>query len=169
MSAKERISIAVEVERRPARSFWHDHVWRVVALGPGRSDLPDWSLLSRSGEVLRFYAGTADLMVHSGDTKAYKDNIEAPAPSVYVVLRRAPTALPWRLALITADPNEAHAHADVGDDLVEALPMPEPVVEWISRFIARYHVEKTEWKRTRDRADPNALGRKQRLPEDGHE
>lgn len=153
----DRISVGVEVEKRPAKSRWQDHVWRVVGVRPGAPDLGDWSVLSEGETGTRYYAGTVELVAHSADTKVYKDNVEAPAPSVYVVLRRARTLSGWGLHLVTVDPTEAHAHVDVGDDLVEALPMPQPIFEWLARFVARHHVERKEWKRKRNRANTEAL------------
>lgn len=160
----ERVPVGVEVERRVATSRWQDHVWRPTALRPGAPDLADWSVLAEDETVTRYYAGTAALTICSADTKVYKDNLESPAPSVYVVLRRGATPTGWRLCLVTVDPSEAHSHADVGDDLVEALPMPEPILRWLALFVARHHVERTEWKRRRDRADPDALAGRRPAP-----
>lgn len=152
-----RVAVGVEMERRPSRSRWQAHVWRAVALHPGGLPLADWAPMAPSETGERFYAGTAEIAVHPGDTQVYKDNVEAPAPSVYVVLRRAPTPSGLRLYRVTVDPSEAHAHADVGDDLVEALPMPGPLRAWLGLFVARHHVERPRWKRRRDRARPEAL------------
>ena len=163
----ERMPVAVVVERRPARSRWQDHVWRVVAVLPGAPETPPWSVLGEADGIVRYHAGTADLVAYSTDTKSYKDNLEASTPSVYAVLRRGDTASGWTLLMATVDPTEAHAHVDVGDDLVEALPMPKPVFEGLSAFVARHHVERKDWKRRRDRADPEALARRPRAqPED---
>lgn len=167
-----RVVVGVEMERRPARSRWQAHVWRAVALHPGGLDLPEWAPMGGApgggaegeakGEARdeaggeRFYAGTAEIALHPGDTQVYKDNVEAPRPSVYVVLRRAPTPSGLRLYRVTVDPSEAHAHVDVGDDLVEALPMPGPLRGWIGLFVARHHVERPRWKRRRDRVAPDA-------------
>ena len=153
----ERMAVGVEVERRPARNKWQDHVWRAVALTLGTRDLADWSVLSEHAGVTRFFAGSGEIVAHSSDTKVYKDNLEAPRPSVYVVLRRGGAPSGWRLYLVTVDPSEAHAHADVGEDRVEALPMPGPVGDWLRPFVARHHVERPEWKRQRDRSDPALL------------
>ncbi|MFC7704705.1 DUF3305 domain-containing protein [Plastorhodobacter daqingensis] len=153
----QRLGLAVEVERRPAKSRWLAHLWRVSALRPPRPDLAPWTLLHEEGPLSRFHAGTAEILLHSADTRLYKDNIEAEQPSVYVVLRRGGSAPGWRLLLVTVDPSEAHAHADVGNDLVEALVMPPPILAAVTAFVRRHHVERREWKRRRDRPDPEAL------------
>ena len=161
-----RVRVGVEMERRPSRSRWQSHHWRAVALHPGGLDLADWAPMG-AGEATdqaadqaageRFYAGAAEIALHPGDTEVYKDNVEAPRPSVYVVLRRASTPSGLALYRVTVDPSEAHAHADVGDDLVEALPMPAPLHAWLGLFVARHHVERPRWKRRRDRAGGDAF------------
>lgn len=151
----ETIAVSVVVERRPARNPWQKHVWQPVDLRPGAADMADWTVIGEVGDRLHYHAGSAEVMFHSGDTKVYRDNLQGAAPSVYVVLRKDGAG--WRLHLVTVDPTEAHAHADVGDDLVEALPMPLPIQARLQAFVARHHVEQREWKRRRDRADPEAL------------
>jgi hypothetical protein len=148
-----RIPVGVEVETRPSSSRWQDRVVRVVGVRPGAPAIAPWRVLSEEGGVVRYYAGTAKVAVRSTDTKVYKDNVEAREPSLYVVLRKGASPTGWILHLVTVDPSEAHAHVDVGDDLVEALPMPPPLRDWLAMFVARHHVERTEWKRKRDEAD----------------
>jgi hypothetical protein len=145
-----RIPVGVEVESRPGKTRWAGRIWRPVALRPGRRAIPDWTVLADADGVVRYYAGTANLVVRSTETALYRDNIEARAPAVYVVLRRAAGPTGWTLLLATVDPSEAHAHADVGDDLVEALPMPATLRDWLAAFVARHHTERPHWKRQRD-------------------
>jgi hypothetical protein len=158
-----RIPVGVEVESRPGTSRWAGRIWRPVALRPGRRAIPDWTVLADADGVVRYYAGTASLVVRSTETTLYRDNIEARAPAVYVVLRRAAGPTGWTLLLATVDPSEAHAHADVGEDLVEALPMSATLRDWLAAFVARHHKERPHWKRQRDdkvpgRAPPPAEG-----------
>jgi hypothetical protein len=145
-----RIPVGVEVESRPGTSRWAGRIWRPVALRPGRRAIPDWTVLADADGSVRYYAGTASLVVRSTETALYRDNIEARAPAVYVVLRRAAGPTGWTLLLATVDPSEAHAHADVGDDLVEALPMPAALRDWLAAFITRHHTDRPRWKRQRD-------------------
>lgn len=154
---KDWILIGVEVERRPAKSKWLDHVWRPTALRLPALDLAPWTVLADEADRTLYYAGSAELAIHSADTKVYKDNVEAPAPSVYAVLRRTSGPTGFTLYTVTVDPTEAHAHADVGEDLVEALPMPKPVHVWLSRFVARHHVERQDYKRKRDKRTPDPV------------
>ena len=158
----EEIALCVEVERRPGITRWQRFVWRPCALRPGHENLAPWTLLARDGEHERYFAGNATVVLHRADTQVLKDNLESRTPSIYVVLRKAAPGANWTLLLVTADPSAAHAHADVGGDLVEALPMPEAIQCRLSAFIARRHVERPYWKRHRDIADPGALGARRR-------
>ena len=155
----ERFPVHVVVERAPATSRWLDHVWRVVAVVPGRAGAEPWRVLSDADGVTRFLAGDADIEAHPAETAALRDNLSSPTPSVYVVLRPAGSPPGWSLLLVTLDPTEAHAHSDCGSDLVEALPMPAPLQVWLDRFVARHHVDRPNFKRQRDRSE-KAVGRR---------
>ena len=67
------------------------------------------------------------------------------------------------LQSVTVDPGEAQLNADVGQDLMEALPMPPGLRATTEDFVARHHRERGFFKRRRDQADPEALGRRSRL------
>lgn len=162
---KAHIPVGVEVECRPGSSRWSRRVWRPVALRPGRHTMPDWSILSEEGGTTRYYAGTTSLIVRSAETALYKDNISARDPAVYVVLRRTPGPIGWKLLLVSVDPSEAQAHTEVGDDLVEALPMPAALQDWLASFVAGYHLDRTQWKRERDAKKP--AGEPAHTPPDG--
>ena len=146
--------VGVDVERRATRSPWCDHVWRAVGLRPPEPALSEWTLLAESGMASRYYAGTAEITLHRGDTKNYRENLEARSPSAYVILRptlrEGASITGLDLWGATVDPAEAHAHADVGDDIVDALPMPPALREWVACFVARHHVERPAWKRRRE-------------------
>jgi len=51
-----------------------------------------------------------------------------------------------------------------GNDIVEPVPMPEAVREQVAAFVAEHHVEQEFFKRKRDRADPQSLGRRPATP-----
>lgn len=159
---EERMTVGVVVERRAIRSKWQDHSWHVVDVLPGAPEAAPWTMLGETGDATRWLAGTADLVLFKGETSNYKYNLEAPEPAVYVVLRRADAPPGMTLLIATVDPGEAHAHADTGDDLVEAVPMPGPVRAWVEAFVATHHVEKGRYKRERDRADPESMGHRGR-------
>jgi hypothetical protein len=165
----ERFPVGVIVERRPATSRWQQHVWRVTEVLPGRPATPAWTVLDEAGGTTRFYAGTTDLVVYSGETEALVHNLGARMPAVWVVLRPGDVAPGYRLLMATVDAGEAQAHADTGDDLVEMVPMPDAIRAWLAPFVAAHHVERPKYKRKREAADPEALavGRRRGNGQDG--
>lgn len=151
------MSLGVVVERRRPVSPWAEEHWRVVDVLLGRPDVEPWTLLGEGEGWRRYYAGAAHLELFRSETANYRDNLAGARPAVYVVLRRGDGPCGIALHLATVDPGEIEAHADAGDDLIEALPLPAPVAAWMRDFIDRHHVEKPFLKRRRDRADTEAL------------
>lgn len=158
--------IGVLVDRRRPKTKWGEDIWQAVHILPGAPDLAPWSEVERGDEYTRYYAGSATIELFNGETSTYKYNLESPVPSIYTVLRKTEMPPGLRLQMATVCPGEAHAHADTGDDLVEALAMPDAVRVWLEAFVAKHHKEQTFFKRTRDRADPESLARRRHLDED---
>ena len=153
----DRFPVGVIVERRPAKSRWQSHVWRVVEVLPGRPATPPWTVLAEAEGITRFFAGSTDLVVYSKETEALVHNLGAKMPAVWVVLRPHDAAPGLKLLMATVDAGEAQAHADTGDDLVEMVAMPDTVRAWLAPFVAAHHVDRPKYKRKRERADPEAL------------
>jgi hypothetical protein len=153
--------VGVVVEHRRIDHPWQSHRWQPVAVLPGEPAAPAWTVLGQGGgqgdDWVRYLAGTAELTLYPGETETYAYNLESPEPAIYVILRKSDDIRGIRLLGATVDPGEAHAHADTGDDLVEALPLPGAVRDWLAAFVEAYHVPRTKWKRKRDRADPEAM------------
>ena len=159
MAVTQTRRVGIVVERRRIASPWQDHVWRVVALLTGEPEAAPWTVLTDSKDCTRWFAGTAEIVLHDGEAETYRYNLDSPEPAVYVILRRDAAEPGLRLLAATVDPGEADIHADAGDDLMEALPMPPEIVGWVADFVARHPGERTFYKRRRDRADPEALAR----------
>ena len=53
---------------------------------------------------------------------------------------------------------------EAGNDLVESVPMPDAIREQVAAFVAEHHVEREFVKRKRDRANPDAFGRRPSAP-----
>jgi hypothetical protein len=166
MSAAEplaRLAVGVVIERRGAKSAWADFVWRPSAVLAGEPDAAPWTLLEAQADCTTFYAGGGEVLLYRSDTAFYRDNLATGAPMLWAVLRPTGGERPFAVVTVTADPSEGEAFASIGTDLVEALPMPGPIRDAVAAFIAAHHVEHAFVKRTRDRADPEALARRARV------
>jgi hypothetical protein len=154
------IPVGVVVERTTASSRWADHIWRPVSALAGVPKTEPWTKLSDDGERATFYAGVAQIELFRSETANYRDNLNSDAPSLWVVLRETGGSPPYALFLVTADPAEGEAMTEAGNDIVERVPMPDPVYEAVAAFVTEHHVERVFVKRRRDRANPEALGRR---------
>lgn len=161
-----KIAVGVIVERRRARSPWVEYIWRPAAALPGLPDTPPWTPLEGDDEVMRFYAGGAEVGLYRSDTPHYRDNLASGNPSLWVVLRPTEADPPYAIFTVTANPSEGEALTESGNDLVEQVAMPEPVREVIEAFVAEHHVEQAFYKRKQKRADPEALARRRPLAKD---
>jgi hypothetical protein len=148
--------VGVVVERRKAKSPWVDHVWRAVATLPGVPEAAPWTALAGDDETMRFYAGPAEVGLYRSDTAQYRDNLASGNPGLWVVLRPTGAEPPYQIVAVTADPSEGEAFTEAGTDLVEPVPMPEPIRAMVEAFIAEHHVEQAFYKRKQKRADPEA-------------
>ena len=155
-----RIPVGVVVERRAATSAWIEHVWRPVGVLAGVPEVAPWTTLPGASGADTFYAGAADVELYRSETTNYRDNLATGEPSLWVVLRPTGGEPPFSLVTVTADPAEGEAFTETATDLVDAVPMPQPIAEAVAAFVAEHHVERTFEKRKRDRADPEALGRR---------
>ena len=152
-------SVGIVVERRKAKSAWVDYVWRPIAALPGTPDTTPWTVLESDDEATQFYVGAVELGLYRADTSHYRDNLASGSPGLWVVLRPTGREPPFEVAIVTANPSEGEAYTESGVDLVEPVPIPEPVQEMIEAFVAEHHVEHAFTKRKQKRADPDALAR----------
>jgi Protein of unknown function (DUF3305) len=158
-AAVMRISIGVVVERSKANSPWSEFVWRPVAVLGGVPDANPWTQLATEMETITFYAGASQIELYHSDSANYHDNLFSAVPSVWVELLGTEGDPPYRIGAVTVDPAEAEALA-AGQGIVEAVPMPDSVHNVIASFITKNRVERTFEKRKRNRADPEALARR---------
>jgi hypothetical protein len=162
-----QIVVGVVVERSKAASPWIDFLWRPVGILPDAPDMTAWSVLREEGDTVLFYAGSRTIDLYRTETARYRENLATGSPMLWVVLSPAEGDWPYTLATVTADPAEGEAFTGAGANLVEPVTMPAVVREAVESFIAEHHVEQESFKRKRDRANPEALARRQ--PEGGHE
>jgi hypothetical protein len=164
-AALVQIPVGVVVERYRAKSPWLDFVWRPTEVLAGEPSAAPWTMLAHNDETTTFYAGTAMVELFRAETANYRDNLASGSPGLWVVLRASGGEPPVSVFKVTADPSEGEAMTEAGTDLVEPVPMPEPIRAALEAFVAEHHVERPFYKRPQNRADPEALAR--RVP--GHE
>jgi hypothetical protein len=154
-TALAHIPVGVVVERRRARSVWIDYLWRPVSVLVGNPSAVPWTPLDTEAETTLFYAGEAVIELHRTETTNYRDNLASGAPALWVALRPVASEPPYEILAVTADPAEAEAFTDAGNNLVEAVAMPPDVTKAVVEFIVRHHVERPFVKRQRDRQAPS--------------
>jgi hypothetical protein len=161
-----RIPIGVVVERRKAVSAWLDHVWCPVAVLAGQPETTPWTQLAGDADAATFYAGSTEVALYRSETANYRDNLTSGEAALWVVLRPTGVDPPFDLVLVTADPAEGEGYTQSGTDLVEPVAMPEPIRDYLAAFVAEHNVEQPFYKRQRNRADPEALGRRSHIEDD---
>lgn len=137
------MAVGIVVERRDSSHPWADHVWRPIAVVPGAPPMDPagpWKLLEQGEGWEHYLAGTLDIEIYRTDTEAYLGSLSAATPQVFVVLREEPGSehdvVPF---CATVSSYEAQDYADAGEDIVEGVPMPAPVVAWLRTFVDAHH------------------------------
>jgi len=159
------IEVGVVVERRKAKSAWIDYVWRPVTILPGRPAAAPWAVLADKPDWTTFYAGPAEIKLYRTETGQYRDNLASGAPSLWVALRPTGGDPAYEAVAVTADPAEGESWTGGGSDLVDTVPMPATIRDAIEAFVAEHHIERVFARRVRDRSNPEALARRERLDE----
>lgn len=156
-----RIPVGIVVERRKVTSPWADFIWRGVAVLPDQPEMPPWTVVREQDEATLFCAGNAAIDLYRSETARYRENLATGAPCLWIVLSPSEGPWPYAVSAVTADPAEAESFSEAGDNLVEAVSMPEVFRNAIETFIAEHHVEREFIKRKQNSADPEALARRQ--------
>jgi hypothetical protein len=159
MAALAHIPVGVLVDRIKADSHWIDYIWQPSAVLVGEPDVEPWTRLSGDDNRTCFYAGSTSIELYRSDAGNYRDNLAGDC-KLWVVMTPTESDPPYALFKVTADPTEGEAQTETGVNLVEAVAMPDAVRAVLEDFVAEHHVEQTFYKRRRDRADPDALGRR---------
>ena len=160
ISPLQTIAVGVVVERTKGASRWSEFLWRPVSVLAGAPETPPWSKLTDDGERATFFAGVAEIELYRTETTYYRNNLESGAPALWIALRATGAEPPFTVAAVTADAAEGESLSEPATDLVEQVPMPNAIQELVAAFVTEHHVERTFTKRIRDRADPEALGRR---------
>ena len=160
LSPRLLIPVGVVVDRISATSPWADFLWRPTAVLAGEPAADPWTILAQDDQRVSFYAGPAEMELHRSDTGDYRDNLATGAPALWVVLRESNEGQPYRVYIVTASPTQGEGMTEAGNDIVEAVPMPDVIRDQVATFIAAHHVEHDFVKRTRDHANLESLGRR---------
>ncbi|WP_101068686.1 DUF3305 domain-containing protein [Roseovarius salinarum] len=145
--------VGIVVQRSPGVTAWAAWSWKAVAVLPGAGSA-DWRVLREEGDRVMYHAATPELELHAAETEAYIHGLCAETPSVYAVLRETEDrGRPFDVVLVTASPYEAQDYADSGEEVVEKIPMPASLVDWVRRFAEAHHEEEVFTKRRRDEVD----------------
>jgi len=161
MKRSAAMPLGVVVERRASRSPWQEWTWRPVSVIVGAPPIgTEWRELVCGDDWTQYHAANLPLELHHAETEAYLVNLSQKPPRIYVVLRPAGGSGPhaFRPLLITASPYEAESYLESGDEIVEGVTMPEPVIAWLRDFVDRHHVEQPFVKRKRSKAADTTAG-----------
>lgn len=148
------LTVGVVLAKEDIEHVWQDHRWRPLDVVLGLPELTDGELIREGPGFSHYFAGAHDIELHRKETSAYVVNLQNDTPVVYVVISETEDeddALPYEVRLVTVSPFEAQDFLDTGEDIVEAIPMVEPMIAWLERFVAEYHEEEKFIKRQRDR------------------
>jgi hypothetical protein len=157
-----RIPVGVVVERRAATSPWADFLWRSVAVLDGVPDAQPWTPLETADDVVTLYAGSADIALYRSEADNYRINLVSGAPGLWIALDPTGGDPPYRIAMVTADPAEGEGLTEPGQSIVDVVAMTDAVRDAVAAFVAEHYVERPFEKRKRDRANPEALARRER-------
>lgn len=148
-SAQNSMPVGVILRRSPGVTRWAEWAWHVSGVLPGAPDA-HWKELRRDGQTVEFHVGTLPLTLWPSDAEAYAAALSEDKPCLYAVLRAAPDkARPYVLKLVTASPFEAQLYTECGEELVERLAMPDPILAWVRDFTAAHYESQPFVKRKR--------------------
>ena len=151
---KESLRVGVVGVSRPPGNRWATRGVVPAALLADPPPLEAGMMMSEQGEVRTFYMGDHAVLLHSGETRNYIDNLAAARPSLWVATDGE------KVQIVTADPYEGEALASDIGRVVEALAMPQAIAKRVQAFVVAHHVHEEFHKRKRTPAtsaqDPRA-------------
>lgn len=151
--AREVLKFGVVAQSRPPVTKWAGRQVRPYAVLPAVPDTAPYTLLSEEDGVETWYLGAHDLILHTGDTGHYRDNLTGSRPGVWVVLGETENIRKADIRLVTVDPYEGEGFALDTGVIVDVVGMPDVLRMKLEDFIARHHVEIPFKKRKRKPVD----------------
>lgn len=161
--AREVLKFGVVAQSRPPVTKWAGRQVRPYAVLPSVPDVAPHTLLSNEDGIETWYLGAHDLILHTGDTSHYQDNLMSRRPGVWVVIPEVEDARKADIQLITVDPYEGEGLALDTGVVVEVVGMPDALRMKLEDFVARHHVEIPFKKRKRKPVDVEADPRAPRI------
>lgn len=145
----DSLPVGIVLERRDMDNPWQDHQWQAIAVIPGAPKIEEWLKLDEGPGWTRYHAATLEVELFGKETEGYRFNLSNKPPSVYVVLRPAEEEGDDEITpfLATVCPYEAQDYLDVDGEIVELVPMPVEIADWVSRFVEQHHVDEPFKKR----------------------
>lgn len=140
---RDVVRVAVVGVSHPPANRWAKRCIRPAALMADIPALERGALMAQQGDVRTYYMGDHGVILHSGETAHYIDNLRAARPALWVSCEQD------EVRLVTADPYEGEAMASDPERMVEALPMPAAIALTIEAFITAHHVDEVFHKRKR--------------------
>ena len=150
----ERREIGVVVERHAIESRWATHRWHPGGVLLEVPETAPWTKLSEGGGVARYYAGPATITLVPSEAESYLYNLAGPQPQLWVVLRPCapgPDGRDVELDCVTVAAGEAEVLAGGAELVVEAVPLPAELAEWVAAFVAEHPGAPVSFKRKRGR------------------
>lgn len=135
------------VARRAPRSPWASASWVPFAVLPSPPNLALGACISRSHEEDVYYAGPAALTLYASEASHYRDNLLSDRASLWIALSDADGFA--NVDLVSADPYEGEALAEVYGEKIDAAPMPQAILQSISEFVALHYMERPFIKRSK--------------------
>jgi len=155
MKTSESMPLGIVLERRESDNPWQPQIWTPVAVIPGAPAADAWKEIACGEGWSHVHVATLPLDIFRDETEDYAYNLVNDPPSVYVVLREDEKTeagvAPFKL---TVAPSEAQVFLDAEENLVEPVPMPDVVKNWLAGFVQRYHIDQPVHKRKRTPHDP---------------
>ena len=148
----EQREIGVVVERHAIESRWATHRWHPGAALLEVPETAPWTLLADEGGVARFYAGNATITLVPSEAESYLYNLSGREPQIWVVLRPCapqPNGRDVELDCVTVAAGEAEVLAGGAELVVEAVPMPREIADWVAGFLAEHPGAPVSFKRKR--------------------
>jgi hypothetical protein len=137
---KPKYSLAVVMQRRPAKSPWADVIWEPHGVVPGHNGGAKKLLVEHDGAVQWLHPGF-ELELHRDEAEGYYLNVSSTRPSVFVLWRmEGDEALPVQ---VTASSEEAGRWLD-GGHAVDRVSMPAEIYAFVGDYVEKNYRPKFE-------------------------